>query len=109
MKNEDLISIGKNIKKHRDDEIRFSPQYIATARANCTIAMGNIKRSSIVWLATTKNSWGIESQADNGDEITISKNTPLGGAIIMGRLGKHSYVVPKTCANCNLDIYNFAD
>ena len=73
MKNEDLISIGKNIKQHRDDEIRFSPQYIATARANCTIAMGNIKRSSIVWLATTKNSRGIERQADNGDEITIEK------------------------------------
>ena len=109
MKNEDLITIGKNIRQHRDDEIRFSPQYVATARANCTIAMGNIERSQIVWLATTKNSRGIGFQSAYGDEITISKNTPLGGAIIMGRLGKHSYVVPRTCTNCNLEIYNFAD
>ena len=109
MKNEDLISIGKNIKQHRDDEIRFSPQYVATARANCTIVMGNIERSQIVWLATTKNSRGIGFQSAYGDEISISKNTPLGGAIIMGRLGKHSYVIPRTCTNCNLEIYNFAD
>ena len=109
MKNEDLITIGKNIRQHRDDEIRFSPQYIATARANCTIAMDNIERSQIVWLATTKNSRGIGFQSAYDHEITIAKNTPLGGAIIMGRIGQSSYVVPKTYANCNLGIYNFAE
>ena len=107
---EDLITIGINIKHHRDEEIRFSPSYLANARANCTITLGSIQRSQIVWLATTRNNQGIVvRQVPNAPEITISKNTPLGGAIIMNRLGKCSYSIPKVGNVCGLDIYNFCD
>ena len=106
---EDLITIGKNIKHHRDEEIRFSSPYLANARANCMISLGNFQRNQIVWLATTKNNQGVARQLPNAPEITISKNSPLGGAIIMGRLGKHLYSVPKTRNVCDLEIYNFCD
>ena len=109
MQNEDLISIGKNIKVHRDNEISFSPQYTAIARANCTIGMGNIQRNQVVWLAVTKNNSGIGFQSPNAPEISVAKNSFLGGTIISGRLGKHSYITPKTCVKCDLDIYNFTD
>lgn len=106
---EDLITIGINIKHHRDDEIRFSPSYLASARANCTIILGSIERSQIVWLATTRKNQGVQRQMPNAPEITISKNTPLGGAIIMKRLGKCSYSIPKAGNTCDLEIYNFCD
>ena len=105
---EDLITIGKSISQHRVEEIGNSPNYIANARANCKVTLGNIQRNQIVWLAT-KNNQGVKRQPLNASDITISKNSPLGGAIIMGRLGKHSYSVPKTRNVCDLEIYNFCD
>lgn len=106
---EDLITIGKSISQHRVEEIGNSPNYIANARANCKVTLGNIQRNQIVWLATTKNNQGVQRQSLHASDITISKNSPLGGAIIMGRLGKHSYSVPKTRNVCDLEIYNFCD
>lgn len=106
---EDLITIGKNIKQHRDDEIRFSPQYTAIARANCMISSGNIQRNQIVWLAVVKNKQGVPRQLPNAPEISIAKNSILGGAIIMNRLGASSYPIPKVGNVCNLNIYNFCD
>lgn len=104
MKNEDLISIGKNIKQHRDDEISFSPQYTAIARANCTMTYGSTERSQIIWLAISKNNTGIGFQSPYAPEISIAKNSILGGAIIAR---KDSYELPKTYTKCSLDIYNF--
>ena len=106
---EDLITIGKNIKQHRDDEIRFSPQYTAIARANCMISSGNIQRNQIVWLAVVKNKQGVPRQLPNAPEISIAKNSILGGAIIMNRLGASSYSIPKVGNVCDLNIYNFCD
>ena len=103
---EDLITIGKNIKQHRDDEIRFGPQYIAVARANCTISMGNINRSQVVWLAISKSNQGIGFQSPNAPEITIARDSILGGAIIAR---KDSYQMPKSTSKCGLDIYNMTD
>ena len=106
---EDLITIGKTIKHHRDEEISFSPPYTAIARANCTISLGNIQRNQIVWLAIPKDNQGIPRQLPNEPEINIAKNSILVGAIIMKRLGKSSYSIPKTGTTCDLDIYNFCD
>ena len=106
---EDLITIGKTIKHHRDEEIRFSPPYTAIARANCTISLGNIQRNQIVWLAIPKENQGIPRQLPSEPEINVAKNSILGGAIIMKRLGKSSYSIPKTGTTCDLDIFNFCD
>lgn len=100
MKRESLLDIGKSISQRRDDEIRFGYRHIGIARAKCTISGAYCPtRNHNIWLTTANN---VPFQPVDATDITINKNTKLGGAIIMGKAnyGVKNYVY-------KLDIYNY--
>ena len=100
-----LLGIGESIKMHRENESHYSSRYIGVARANCTInGMHYPQRDVIIWLTNANN---IPFQSTKEPEITISKNTKVGGVIIMGVKGRHHYKGP-TGYDFDLDIYDFS-
>lgn len=81
----DISSIGKSIQEHRWGEWQGSYKLVTVARVECQLSGCG---DNVLWI-TNLNLPRIAHQQTYG--MTISKNSMLGGVIIQGVTGKHSY------------------
>ena len=107
MKKETLRTVGTSIIKHRESEYYNGSPCIGVARACCTLSSSNPKfpeRNHVIWLTNAQSTPTAQRNTDS--EITINKNSIVGGEIIMGVKGHRRYT---SCGyTFGIDIFNFA-
>lgn len=107
MKKETLRTVGTSIIKHRESEYYNGSPCIGVARACCTLSSSNPKfpeRNHVIWLTNAQSTPTAQRNTDS--EITINKNSIVGGEIIMGVKGHRRYT---SCGDTfGIDISNFA-
>lgn len=86
-----IKDIARSIQNHRNDEYRNGKRNIGNCRADCTISSAMMEaRDYLLWLTNASNN----PMQLFTSELTISKNSKVGGVIIQGVTGKHKYDGP---------------